>query len=168
MAAGSWMAVIGVDGLGVEAAAELGIPLNRLVAIDRGSGALAWAERVGAAVDGFDFILTAPPTGAGRFERKVRQRIQARGVVALTLGRSEMATDLTVDTARVTWMGLNDGAGRLTARRAIVRVGGRRAPRPRQCDLWLPGPSGRVALVDEASDTATDEVVEVSRAEVAV
>ena len=68
--------------LGIEAAGELGVAIDRLVSIDadrRQPG--EWADRVAAAADGFELILTMPPAGprgAERVIRKVRQRIQAR------------------------------------------------------------------------------------------
>lgn len=148
---GSWLAVVGVPMLGVEAAAELGVPLSRLVAIDVDGRPAAWAERVGAAADGFDLILTRPPAGADRVVRKVRQRLQARGVVLIAVGPSNpgIGCDVEFTTTSVAWAGLGSGHGSLAARRATVRVGGRRVPRPVERDLWLPGPGGRVEVVPE-------------------
>lgn len=156
---GSWTAVVGVPMLGVEAAVEMGIPLDRLVAIDVDGGPTAWAERVGAAADGFDLIITRPPAGAARAERKVRQRLQARGVVMLAVDPTSpsVSCDLEFSTSRVDWVGLGQGFGSLRARRATVRLTGRRVPRPVERELWLPGRDGGAALVDPiASDeTAT-------------
>jgi hypothetical protein len=146
---GSWLAVVGVPMLGVEAAAEFGVPLSRLVAIDSDGRPAAWAERVGAAADGFDLILTRPPSGADRVVRKVRQRLQARGVVLIAVGPSSpgIGCDVEFTTTAVAWKGLGAGHGSLLGRRATVRVGGRRVPRPVERELWLPGPTGRVAVV---------------------
>ena len=55
--AGSWLAVVDLPWVGVEAAAELGIALERLVRVDAGS----WAETVAALVDGFELVVTRPP-----------------------------------------------------------------------------------------------------------
>lgn len=147
---GSWLAVVGVPMLGVEAVAELGVPLSRLVAVGADGRPSAWAERVGAAADGFDLILTRPPAGADRVVRKVRQRLQARGVVLIAVGPSSpgIACDVEFTTTAVSWEGLGRGHGSLTGRRATVRVGGRRVPRPVERELWLPGPTGGVAAVD--------------------
>lgn len=146
---GSWLAVVGVPMLGVEAVAELGVPLSRLVAIDSDGRPAAWAERVGAAADGFDLILTRPPAGADRVVRKVRQRLQARGVVLIAVGPVSpgMACDIEFSTTAVEWTGLGDGHGALAGRRATVRLDGRRVPRPVERELWLPGPDGRAAAV---------------------
>lgn len=148
---GSWLATIGVPMLGVEAVAELGVPLERLVAIESDGSPASWADRVGAAADGFDLILTCPPSGAERVVRKIRQRLQARGVVLLAVGPSSpgVSCDVEFTTTAVEWAGLGRGHGALSARRAVVRVGGRRVPREVERELWLPGPTGGIAVVAE-------------------
>jgi hypothetical protein len=163
---GSWLATVGVPVLGVEAVAELGVPLERLVAIESDGRPAAWADRVGAAADGFDLILTCPPSGAERVVRKVRQRLQARGVVLLAVGASSpgVSCDVEFTTTAVEWAGLGCGHGALLGRRAVVRVGGRRVPREVERELWLPGPTGGVAVVGEWDDSdrgpVREEVVE--------
>ena len=150
VAVGSWLAVVGVPMLGVEATAEFGIPLSRLVMVDAMGGPAVWAERVAAAVDGFDIVMTHPPAGAERVVRKVRTRLQARGVVLVAIGPTSagVSCDIEFTTTSVAWGGLGQGNGHLIARRVTVRAGGRRIPRPIEHDLWLPGPDGRVAPVD--------------------
>ncbi len=152
-ATGSWLAAVGVPMLGVEAAAEFGVPLSRLVSIDADGGPSAWAERVGAAADGFDLILTRPPAGAERVVRKIRQRMQSRGVVLFAVGPVSpgVSCDVEFTTASVEWAGLGKGHGSLMGRRAVVRVGGRRVPRQVERELWLPGPAGGLAVVERPS-----------------
>jgi len=149
-ATGSWLAAVGVPMLGAEAVAEFGIPLSRLVAIETDRGPSAWAERVGAAADGFDLILTRPPSGAERVVRKIKQRMQARGVVLFAVGPTSpgISCDVEFTTVSVEWAGLGEGHGSLLGRRAVVRAGGRRVPRPVERELWLPGPAGGVAAVE--------------------
>jgi hypothetical protein len=144
---GSWLAVVGVPMLGVEATGEFGIPLSRLVMVDVDGGPSVWAERVGAAADGFDIVMTRPPPGAEHVIRKIRTRLQARGVVLIAIGRNSpgVSCDIEFATTSVEWGGLGQGHGHLTARRATVRAGGRRIPRPVELDLWLPAPNGQVA-----------------------
>jgi hypothetical protein len=148
--AGSWLAVVGVPMLGLEAAAELGVPLSRLVMIDVDSGPKVWAERVAAAADGFDIVLTSPPPGAERVVRMVRNRLQARGVVMLAVGRSTpgVSCDIEFSTTSSRWIGVGDGSGHLIGRRVTVRAGGRRIPMPVERELWLPGPTGCVEIVE--------------------
>jgi hypothetical protein len=159
---GSWLAVVGVPMVGIEAAADFGVPLSRLVQVGVDGGPGVWAERVAAAADGFDVVMTRPPTGAERVVRKVRQRLQARGVVAITVGATSpgVSCDLEFSTTSIDWVGLGRGSGHLVGRRASVRLAGRRIPRPVERELWLPGPDGRVAATDTVADTVADSVAD--------
>jgi hypothetical protein len=138
--AGAWVAAVGLPELGIEAAAELGVPLQRLVLVAAGRSPAQWAERVAAAADGFELVLTTPPPGAERVGRQVRQRVQARGTVLVTVGvASTFGGDIEFGTADGTWEGLGAGYGCLLGRRLTVTASGRRVPRPRATELWLPG-----------------------------
>ena len=58
--AGSWVAAVGLGSLGLVAAAELGVALDRLVLVaDPGRERTGWASVVAAMVDGFDVVLVA-------------------------------------------------------------------------------------------------------------
>jgi hypothetical protein len=66
--AGSWVAAVGLGSLGLVAAAELGVALDRLVLVaDPGRERTGWASVVAAMVDGFDVVLVAAggPDGSG-------------------------------------------------------------------------------------------------------
>lgn len=145
--AGAWVAAVGAPSMGVEAAAELGVPLERLVVVDVDGGASVWAERVAAAADGFEIVLTAAPAGAERVARRVRQRLQSNGVVLVAVDPSSpsIGCDLDLVTSDAEWFGIGQGWGLLTARRVRVTVSGRRAPRPQGHALLLPGPDGTIA-----------------------
>lgn len=158
--AGSWVLLLGAATVGLEALAELGVPLHRVVAVETDTGPAAWAERLAAAADGFELILTVPPRGAERVERKVRQRLQARGAVLIAITtisaagptRGAVGRDLSLTTVAPRWVGIGSGHGRLVAREVDVVVAGRRMPRAVHRTLWLPGPDGRV---DVASTVAS-------------
>ncbi len=163
---GSWVAFVGAPMVGLEAAAEFGVPLGRVVLVAVDGGPSVWAERVAAAADGFELIVTCPPAGAERVARRVRQRLQARGVVLLAVSPSapSLACDLElgstpVDMA-VAWAGIGQGSGYLMARRVMVQVAGRRMPRPVERELLLPCPNGRVRVVDPTGTVASPEPVE--------
>lgn len=150
--AGAWLAAVDVPGLGVEAARELGVPLERLVRVETGPGG-QWADVMGAVADGFELIVTEVPSGvSATMARRVHQRIRARGCVLLTTAPgtsgSPLSSDLDVRTVSPQWEGLGVGHGYLRARRVVVEASGRRLPRPRSIDVWLPGPTGRPELVD--------------------
>jgi hypothetical protein len=162
--AGSWVLLLGAPMVGLEALSELGIPLHRVVAVETDASPATWAERLAAAADGFELILTVPPRGAERVERKVRQRLQARGAVLVPIVAATtthtLGCDLTITTASPRWVGIGHGHGRLVAREVEVVVAGRRMPRPEHRTLWLPGPDGRVqaAPVDRPTSDLLERV----------
>ncbi len=156
-AAGAWLAVVDVPWLGVEAAAELGIPLERLVRIDPSHdpatvGPGSWADLVAAALDGFEVVVTRVPRrlNAG-VARRVQTRVQAREAVLIAVGASgPLTADVTMQAGSPVWEGVERGWGCLRGRRVTVESAGRRVPRPRRAELWLPGPHGGVAAVAAA------------------
>jgi hypothetical protein len=158
---GSWVAFVGAPMVGLEAAAEFGLPLGRVVLVAVDGSPSVWAERVAAAADGFELIVTCPPAGAERVARRVRQRLQARGVVLLAVSPSapSLACDLEVRSTSVAWAGIGQGSGYLMARRVTVQVGGRRVPRPVERELLLPCPNGRARLVDPTGTVTSSEPV---------
>jgi hypothetical protein len=143
---GSWMAAVDVPALGAEAVAELGVTLDRLVRIDARSTA-SWADVVAAAIDGFDLVVAAAPTGSGAGAvRRVQTRVKARGAVLLLVGESA-AADIQLHTVRPVWERAAGGDGHLRARRVGLEVSGRRVPQARRVELLLPGPAGGVEAV---------------------
>jgi hypothetical protein len=151
--AGSWVAAVGLESLGLVAAAGLGVALDRLVLVDepeRGQ----WASVVAALVDGFDVVLVAAGPRVRRRPadaRRLAARVRERGAVLVAVGgdlpeRSHVR--LSVEAGA--WEGLEPtGLGRLSARRAVVVAGGRgEASRPRRVHLWLPSATGEVAPAD--------------------
>ena len=58
-AAGSWIAIVGLPSLGLAAAAELGLALERLVVV-RDPSPASWGSVVAALVGSFDAVLLAP------------------------------------------------------------------------------------------------------------
>src|SRR5688572_28045211 len=145
--AGAWLAVVDVPWLGVEAAAELGVPLERLVRVEPAGGdATAWADLVAAVLDGFELVVTRVPRriNAGVL-RRVQSRLQAREGVLLAVGDpGPLHADMTMEASTPRWDGVERGAGHLRGRRVTVVSSGRRIPRPRRAELWLPGPGGVV------------------------
>ncbi|MCU1398859.1 MAG: hypothetical protein JWN62_1968 [Acidimicrobiales bacterium] len=159
-AAGSWVAVVGVPSLGLRAAGEVGIALDRLVMVadsarDVGEG--PWANVVSALIDGFDLIVMRTDLRAGA-ARRLQARLQTRGAVLVLIGDpGPFSCDITFTSDRGTWEGLGHGSGRLERRRLSVTAHGRRLPRERRLDVWLPGAAGQVDTVhDTVHDTIHD------------
>jgi hypothetical protein len=139
---GSWLGLVGVPWIGVEAAHELGVALERTVSVAvEPETPVVWAERTAAAIEGFELIITSVPAQVpDRLLRQVRQRLQARGGVLIDVmpGRRDAAADLVIFSQTERWEGLGWGAGHLRRRRVELTVAGRRMPRPQQATCWLP------------------------------
>ena len=149
--AGSWTATVGVSHLGLAAAAELGVALDRLVVV-ADPPRDAWSAVVATLVDALDVVLVrARHRINGNDARRLIARARERGSVVILLGDSWPETpDVRLTIVRAEWEGIGDGYGHLQARRVTVEADGRRAAaRARRVDLWLPAADGRVAAVDE-------------------
>ena len=148
---GSWVAGVGLPSLGLVAADELGVALERLVLVaapERDT----WGGVVAALVDGFDLVvLHAGRTGVRTADaRRLVARARERGAVLLQLGPGwPEGADVQLEVTRARWEGLDHGHGRLLARKVRVAGAGRgEAARPRQVDLWLPGADGQVGAAE--------------------
>jgi hypothetical protein len=156
-ASGSWAAAVGLPSLGLVAAAELGVRLERLALVPHPGD--QWTKVAAAVLDGVDLLLLRPPIGVkGGDARRLTARVRERGVVMVVLdgGSSNRlgwpeSPDIKLTVTRSAWAGLGAGYGHLTARRVDVTLTGRRAAgRERSQTLWLPGPDGEVAIRAEA------------------
>ena len=147
---GSWVAAVGIPSLGLVAADELGVALERMVLVAAPERA-AWGGVAAALVDGFDLvILHAGRTGVRPVDgRRLVARARERGAVLLQLGPGwPTGADLQLEVTRARWEGLDNGHGYLQARKVRVTRGGRgEAAQPRRVDFWLPGPGGGVEVV---------------------
>lgn len=149
---GAWVAVAGFPDIGMEAAAELGVVLARLVMVAEpasGFNDATWADLLAAMIDGFDVLLLGPGTLRIRSgtARRLIARAQARGAVIVSVGANAAFTsDLRFEVMQASWQGLGEGCGVAHGRRARVQLAGRRVPRPRHAELLLPAASGRVEV----------------------
>ncbi len=141
-AAGSWVAAAGLPDLGVVAAAEAGIVLERFALVPA-IRSRVWATVVAVLLDTVDVVLVRPPAGlpAGHALR-LAARARERGAVLVALGHGwGEPVDLRLALMASRWDGLGQGHGRLAARRVQVEAGGRGASvRERRAWLWLPSP----------------------------
>ena len=136
VAAGSWLAVIDVPTIGLDAASEFGVALERVVAV-RTEGA-RWADVVAAAADGFDLLLARIPDDVSpAVMRKVATRLRQRDATMIVLGGA-LSCDGVIDSDSVEWTGVGDGHGHLQQRRLEVEASGRRFHGRRTCRLALP------------------------------
>ena len=145
-AAGSWCATVGMDEVGILAAAGYGLDLERLVVVR--AAPAEWAVAAAVLVDGLDLVVLVPPRHArSAAARTIVARARDRGAVVLVveeLPGLPAELELAVEAAR--WHGLAEGAGRLQSRRVTVVARGRGpAVRPVRQELWLPTAAGKVA-----------------------
>ncbi len=167
-AAGSWLAVAGIASVGLRAASEVGIALDRLVMVAdpaRDAGEEPWMNVLSALIDGFDLVVLRADVRANT-ARRLQARLQTRGAVLVVVGDpGPFSCDLVVTAGAGTWEGLGHGSGRLVQRRLQLSASGRRLPRERRIEVWLPGPDGGVvAVADAQSETTVPERAETGTA----
>lgn len=146
--AGSWVAIVGVPDLGVEAAAAAGVDLDRLVLVPHPGD--QWFAVVSALVDAVAVVLVQPPARARVGEaaaNRLAARLRQREAVLVSLASWPRAqARLTV--AESDWAGLGSGFGHLRARQVTVASS---SPawqgRTRSRRLWLPDATGAVVPV---------------------
>ncbi len=86
--AGSWVAAVGLGSLGLVAASEMGVALDRLALVDEPEPG-RWAAVVAALVDGFDVVLVAAGPRLRRRPADARRlvaRARERGAVLVAVG----------------------------------------------------------------------------------
>ncbi len=166
---GSWVSVAGLPGLGLRAAAECGVALERLVAVNDapvcvGAGKRfseqQWAELLAAMIDGFDVVLIGPAAQQVRSgaARQLQARAQSRGAVLVVAGTQQVfGCDLQLTANVVTWRGLGSGHGVASSRLLQVELCGRRLPRARRASMWFPGHDGRIRLETPTVGSATGD-----------
>lgn len=163
MVAGSWMALIDTPTIGLDAASELGVPLQRVVRVASSD----WASTLVAALDGFDVVVTSVSRAALRRSAvtMLSSRIRQRGAVVVVMGPpGDLACDGFLETSEPVWEGLGVGHGRLHRRRVEVRASGRRIPNERCRAMMLPGPDGRPESLTESLPASTPSVLSVDPA----
>lgn len=116
--AGTWCGVVGVPDLGVLAAVERGISLERTVLVpDPGE---LWLEATAALVDVLGLVVLKPPARVSEsLAAKLGARLRKREAALVTLGEWPRA-EVRLRTEGIRWSGLQLGEGHLRERRAAV------------------------------------------------
>jgi hypothetical protein len=137
---GSWAAVVGMPDFGALAAAEAGIPLERLALVpDPGPD---WPTIVGGLLDGVDVVVVNTPAAVpASTARALQARARTRDAILIAT-QPWPGTDLALEATGRSWTGLGNGRGRLRRQHLDLRASGRgAAARPRSGALaWPPGP----------------------------
>ncbi|MFF1608814.1 hypothetical protein ACFVYA_13635 [Amycolatopsis sp. NPDC058278] len=157
---GSWAAIAGMPEVGVVAAAELGVELERLALIPDAGAEVAAV--LSALIDGFDLVVLGPAIARGMqapLARRLAGRVRNRGAVLLAAGAGPGA-DVELGVSNRRWRGLtDDGFGHLEFRDVVATRRGRgAATRPSTVALRLPGSGGAVAAGEESAGHGLREV----------
>ena len=142
--AGEWIAFVGVPDLGLEAAAQFGIDLDRTVVVPR-PGEL-WLSVTAGLLDVATVVVVKPPVSVtAQQAERLKSRLRMKDAALVCWG-DWPRSDATLTIAESSWVGLGHGHGRLTARRVVVSV--RQGGPVRHVPLWLPDPDQQVAELD--------------------
>lgn len=132
---GSWVAMVGMADVGVVAAAEAKVDLDRLALVPDPGG--HWPMVTAALLDAVDLVVVRPSTRVRPQDaRRLAGRARERGGVLLVAGTWPDGADVRLTAQRTRWEGLADGHGFLRQRRVDVTVDGRgAAARTRRLDV---------------------------------
>jgi hypothetical protein len=146
---GAWCGAVGLPAFGAEAAAGLGVALDRLVLVP--SPGQEWLGVVATLLDVLTVVVVQPPREVTAAEAsRLSARMRDRGAVLVAIG-SWPGAAARLQAGEQLWSGLGGGFGHLAAREITVTVTGRRtATRPRQHRLWLPDATGTVRSAERA------------------
>jgi hypothetical protein len=140
-AGGSWCAVVGAPDLGLVAAGQVGVDMERLAVVP--SPGPKWATVTAALLEGFDVVLLrAAGQTAPSDARKLEARARERGSVLAVMGDGwPGSAAVRLDVVAGRWCGLEDGCGHLWGREIEVVASGRgAASRPRRAVIWFGPP----------------------------
>lgn len=137
--AGEWVGVVGAPDLGYEAAAALGVDLERTIVVPHPGE--HWLSVVAALVDVASVVLVRPSVAVGEHPaERLRARLRTKDAALVCWGEWPRC-QARFRVRESVWSGLGRGHGHLSGRRLVVEVG--RTGSPRQTfGLDLPGSGG--------------------------
>jgi hypothetical protein len=143
---GAWCAVVGMPGFGAEAAARLGVDLERLVLVPRPGD--RWFSVTAALADAVSVVVAVPGSRVGDAEAaRLAARLRQRGTVLIVCG-PWTRVDVRLDVASSAWTGIGAGHGYLAERELTVTAEGRALGRGRRAVLAM-SPAGRLREAGE-------------------
>jgi hypothetical protein len=137
--AGEWVGVVGAPDLGYEAAAALGVDLERTIVVPHPGE--HWMSVVAALVDVASVVLVRPSVAVGEHPaERLRARLRTKDAALVCWGEWPRC-QARFRVRESVWSGLGRGHGHLSSRRLVVEVG--RTGSPRQTfGLDLPARGG--------------------------
>ena len=127
MPRGAWGAIVGMPDLGLEAARDLGVPMDRVALVPHPGR--SWLDVVASLAEAMPVVLAVSPgrvapTEAARLAARLRQ---ASSTLLIEGPWPNAAT--VVRQVRAEWQGLADGDGRIAAGSLVVEAASGGAPR---------------------------------------
>lgn len=153
--AGEWIAMVGTDDLGFEAAASFGVDLARTIVVPRPGE--HWLSVTAGLVDVATVVLVKPPVAVTEHQaERLKSRLRQKDATLVCWGDWPRC-EARIAVRSSAWTGLGQGHGRLRGRRVVVDV--IRGTSPRQSfGLWLPGVN-QVITETGGSEVALDQVM---------
>ena len=140
---GSWLACVDVPRVGLMAAHEYGVALQRVMCVSTGGHTQSYAQVVGALVDGIDLVVVSSPTCSAAETRRIVARAKASGSVLIILGRAgQFSPDVVLSSSTTEWHFHTHASSRTMS----VQAHGRRVYSQRALTVQLPAADGAASL----------------------
>jgi hypothetical protein len=140
---GSWLAFVDVPRVGLMAAHEYGMALQRVMCVNSGGHTQSYAQVVGALVDGVDLVVVSSPACSAAEARRIVARAKASGSVLIILGRAgQFSPDVVLSSSTTEWHFYTHASSRTMS----VQAHGRRVYNQRALTVQLPAADGSVSL----------------------
>jgi hypothetical protein len=140
---GSWLACVDVPRVGLMAAHEYGVALQRVMCVSTGGHTRSYAQVVGALVDGIDLVVVSSPTCSAAETRRIVARAKASGSVLIILGRAgQFSPDVVLSSSTTEWHFHTHASSRTMS----VQAHGRRVYNQRALTVQLPAADGAASL----------------------
>ena len=152
---GSWAAVVGSPEMGLAAAREQGVALERLVVVHRPPLDQA-ATVIAALVDALDVVVVGPRLLQRSVDaRRLSARARERGSVLVSRGGWMEGPDVSLHVRAQHFVGMSEGHGHLSGWSVDVETSGRgAASRPRRATLTLARPYQAAEETSSSGETA--------------
>ncbi len=140
---GSWLAFVDVPRVGLMAAHEYGMALQRVMCVNSGGHTQSYAQVVGALVDGVDLVVVSSPACSAAEARRIVARAKASGSVLIILGRAgQFSPDVVLSSSTTEWHFHTHASSRTMS----VQAHGRRVYNQRALTVQLPAADGAISL----------------------
>ncbi len=149
--AGTWCGVIGLPELGIEAADQAGLNLDRVALVPRPGE--RWFAITAALAEVLPVVAVRPGNRVREADAgRLAARLRSSGTALLVAG-AWPRVEATLSMSAPHWSGVGAGHGYLSSRDVLVTVTSKRSPAPRQARVTLPDASGGLSAAPTPSDS---------------